>query len=70
MFLPMVDEKEIWTKVLSSPIGLLVKVDRPDSAIQKLYRARKLMDNPVLDNFEIRRTVSPNVLAIVKVQRG
>jgi hypothetical protein len=66
----MTEEQKIWLSAKQQPIGLIVQVDNPPLAIQKLYQARKELSDPDLATFEIRRTAVATTIFIVRVNRN
>lgn len=65
----MTEEQKIWLSAKAEPIGLIVQLDNPPLGIQKLYQARKQLNDPELATFEIRRTEIANKIFIVRVNR-
>ena len=57
---------EHWYAALSSPHGIVLKVNDPVAAQQRLYQIRANLADPDLDNVTINTSPNPGELWLVK----
>lgn len=62
----MTDFKAIWYQALASAHGVLIKTNDRDRCKQMLYRTRKELSDPALDQFSILTSPEEDHLFIVR----